>query len=135
MKARDQPGPKTGLLTDRLSSPLTPVICSAHEIFRDGALGAAGAMYPTYVRGEALLAEHNGAEAAVEFEKLIDHRGIMLADPAVALARLEIGRAWALSGDHGKAKSAYQDFLTLWKDADADIPILRQARAEYASLH
>ena len=94
-----------------------------------------GAMYPAYVRGEAFLAEHKGVEATVEFKKLIDHRGIMLADPAAVLARLEIGRAWALSGDNDKAKNAYQDFLTLWKDADPDIPILRQARAEYANLH
>ena len=94
-----------------------------------------GAMYPAYVRGEAFLAEHKGVEAAVEFKKLIDHRGIVLADPAAALARLEIARAWALSGDNDKAKNAYQDFLALWKDADPDIPILRQAKVEYARLH
>ena len=66
-----------------------------------------GALYPAYVRGEAFLAEHKGVEAAVEFKKLIDHRGIMLADPAAALARLAIGRAWALSGDNDKEKNAY----------------------------
>ena len=93
-----------------------------------------GAMFPAFVRGEALLAEHKGVEAAGEFKKLIDHRGIMMADPAGALARLGIGRAWALSGDNDKAKNAYQDFLALWKDADRDIPILRQAKAEYARL-
>jgi hypothetical protein len=93
-----------------------------------------GAMYPAYLRGEAFLAEHKGIEAAVEFKKLIDRRGILLADPAAALARLEIGRAWALSGDNDKAKTAFQDFLTLWKDADPDIPILKQAKAEYARL-
>ena len=93
-----------------------------------------GVMYPAYVRGEAFLAGHQGAEAAAEFQKLIDHRGIMAADPAGALARLEIGRAWAAAGDKAKAKAAYQDFLTLWKDADADIPILKQVQAEFSKL-
>jgi hypothetical protein len=68
---------------------------------------------PAFVRGEAFLVEHKGVEAAVEFKKRIDHRGITLADRAAAIARLEIGRAWALSGDNDKAKTAYQDFLTL----------------------
>ncbi|MBZ5579248.1 MAG: protein kinase [Acidobacteriia bacterium] len=91
---------------------------------------SAGAMYTAYVRGEALLAQPNkGAEAAAEFQKLIDHRGIVLADPTAALARLEIGRAWHLAGNDAKAKAAYQDFLTLWKDAD-DLPILHQAKTE-----
>jgi Flp pilus assembly protein TadD len=93
-----------------------------------------GAMYPAFVRGEAFLAEHKGVEAVVEFKKLIDHRGITLADPAAVIARLEIARAWALSENNDKAKAAYQDFLTLWKDADPDIPVLRQAKAEYARL-
>jgi serine/threonine protein kinase len=93
-----------------------------------------GAMYPAYVRGEALLAEHKGAEAAAEFQKILDHRGVTLADPIAALARLQIGRAWALAGDTTKAKSAYRDFLTLWKDADSNIPILIQAKAEFARL-
>jgi tetratricopeptide (TPR) repeat protein len=93
-----------------------------------------GAMYPTYVRGEALLADHQGSAAAAEFQKLIDHPGIVLADPLGALAVLQTGRAWAVAGDHDKAKAAYQGFLKLWKDADADIPILKQAQAEYARL-
>jgi tetratricopeptide (TPR) repeat protein len=93
-----------------------------------------GPMYPAYVRGEAFLAAHKGMEAAAEFQKLIDHRGIVLADPTAALARLEISRAWRLAGDDAKAKAAYQDFFTLWKDADKDIPILNDARAEYAKL-
>ena len=92
-----------------------------------------GPMYPAYVRGEAFLAEHRGVEAAAEFQKLIDHRGIVLADPAAALARLEIGRAWHLAGDDAKAKAAYQDFLSLWKNAD-EIPILKSAKAEYDRL-
>ncbi len=84
------------------------------------------------MRGQAYLAAHQGAEAAAEFQKILDHRGIVVSDPIGALAHLQLGRALALSGDKTKAKTAYQDFLTLWKDADADIPILKQARAEYA---
>jgi eukaryotic-like serine/threonine-protein kinase len=93
-----------------------------------------GAMYPTYVRGEALLADHQGSAAAAEFQKLIDHPGVVLADPLGALAVLQIGRAWTVAGETDKAKAAYQRFLTLWKDADSDIPILVQAKAEYARL-
>ena len=96
--------------------------------------GFFGALYPIYVRGEAYLAAHEGAEAAAEFQRILDHRGIVVSDPIGALARLELGRAFALSGDKTKARTAYQDFLTLWKDADPDIPILKQAKAEYARL-
>ena len=94
--------------------------------------GFFGALYPAYVRGEAYLAAHKGAEAAAEFQKILDHRGIVISDPIGALARLQLGRAYALSGDTAKEKSAYQDFFTLWKDADSDIPILKQAKEEYA---
>ncbi len=94
-----------------------------------------GNLYPAYVRGEAYLAAHQGAEAATEFQKILDHRGIVLSDPMGALAHLQLGRAFALSGDRAKAKSAYQDFLTLWKDADPDIPILKEAKTEYAKLN
>ena len=93
-----------------------------------------GGLHSAYVRGEALLAAHRYAEAVAEFQKILDHRGIVGADPIGALAHLQLGRAFALSGDTIKAKAAYQDFLTLWKDADPDIPILRQAKAEYARL-
>jgi len=92
------------------------------------------ALYPVYVRGEAYLAAHQGKEAAAEFQKILDHRGIVLNGPIGALARLQLGRAYAMAGDTAKAKAAYQDFLTLWKDADPDIPILKQAKAEYARL-
>jgi len=91
-------------------------------------------MYPVYVRGEAYLAAQQGAEAAAEFQKILDHRGIVVNSPIGALAHLQIGRAYALQGDAAKARTAYQDFLTLWKDADPDIPILKQAKAEYAKL-
>jgi tetratricopeptide (TPR) repeat protein len=86
------------------------------------------------VRGEAYLAAHQGNEAAAEFQKILDHRRIVLNSPIGALAHLQLGRAYALQGDTAKAKTAYQDFLTLWKDADPDIPILKQAKAEYAKL-
>jgi eukaryotic-like serine/threonine-protein kinase len=90
--------------------------------------------YPVYVRGEAYLAARRGGEAAVEFRKILDHKGIVLNEPIGALAHLQLGRAYVLQGDAAKAKTAYQDFLTLWKDADPDIPILKQAKAEYAKL-
>ncbi|MGB7555213.1 MAG: protein kinase, partial [Candidatus Korobacteraceae bacterium] len=90
------------------------------------------ALYPVYVRGEAYLAAHQGKEAAAEFRRILDHRGIVLNGPIGALARLQLGRAYALQGDTTKAKAAYQDFLTLWKDADPDIPILKEAKSEYA---
>jgi len=92
-------------------------------------------MYPVYVRAEAFLAGHQGSEAATEFQKILDHRGIVVNAPIGALAHLGLARAYALSGDTVKAKTAYQDFLTLWKDADPDIPILKQAKVEYAKLH
>jgi len=77
---------------------------------------------------------HRGAEAASEFQKIVDRRGIVVSDPIGALAHLQLGRAFALLGEKAKARTAYQDFLELWKDADADIPILRQAKAEQAKL-
>ena len=93
-----------------------------------------GGLYPVYVRGEAYLSAKQGAEAAAEFQKILYHRGIVVSDPIGALARLQLGRSFVLSGDRTRAKVAYQDFLTLWKDADPDIPILKQAKAEYERL-
>jgi hypothetical protein len=87
-----------------------------------------------YVRGEAYLLAHRGQEGAAEFQKITEHRGIVLNQPWAAVARLELGRAYAMQGDTVKAKVAYQDFLTLWKDADPDIPLLIAAKAEYAKL-
>jgi eukaryotic-like serine/threonine-protein kinase len=95
---------------------------------------AGGALYPVYVRGEAYLAKHQGREAAAEFQKILDHRGIVLNQPIGALAHLGLARAYVMQGDTAKAKAAYQDFLTLWKDADPDIPIFIAAKAEYAKL-
>jgi len=91
-------------------------------------------LYPAFVRGEAYLAAHQGSAAVAEFQKILDHRGIVWNSPIGALARLQLGRAYAMSNDAAKAKIAYKDFLTLWKDADPDIPILKQAKAEYAKL-
>jgi eukaryotic-like serine/threonine-protein kinase len=93
-----------------------------------------GGLHSAYVRGEAFIAAHRYAEAAAEFQKILDHRGIVGMDPIGALAHLQLGRAYTLSGDNAKAKSAYERFLTLWKDADLDIQILKQAKAEYAQL-
>jgi len=91
-------------------------------------------LLPVYVRGEAYLAAHQGSSAAAELQKILDHRGIVWNSPIAALAHLQLGRAYAMQGDTAKARAAYNDFLTLWKDADPDIPILRQAKAEYAKL-
>ena len=93
-----------------------------------------GGLYSAYVRGEAFVAAHEYANGAAEFQKILDHRGIVGADPIGMLAHLQLGRTFALAGDQVKAKLAYGDFLTLWKDADSDIPILVQAKAEYARL-
>jgi tetratricopeptide (TPR) repeat protein len=96
--------------------------------------GFFGFMYPAYVRGEGYLAANQGTEAAAEFQKILDHRGLVFSDPVGAVAHLQLGRALAISGDKVKAKTAYEEFLTLWKDADRDIPIFRQAQAEYAKI-
>jgi len=92
-----------------------------------------GTIYPAYIRGQAQLMAHNSAAAASEFQKFLDHRGIVLNFPLGALAHLGLARACALSGDTAKARAAYQEFFTLWKD-DPDIPILKEAKAEYAKL-
>jgi eukaryotic-like serine/threonine-protein kinase len=91
-------------------------------------------MFPVFIRGEANLAVRQGSQAAAEFQRILDHRGLVLNRPIGALAHLGLGRAYVLEGDTVKAKAAYRDFLTLWKDADPDIPILQQAKAEYAKL-
>jgi serine/threonine protein kinase len=92
------------------------------------------ALYPVYVRGQAYLDAHQGSQAAAEFQKILDHRGIIVNAPIGALAHLQIARSYAMQGDTAKARMAYNDFLTLWKDAEPDIPILKEAKAEYAKL-
>jgi tetratricopeptide (TPR) repeat protein len=94
-----------------------------------------GPFFTAYVRGLTYLAAHQGAEAAGEFQKVIDGRTIVVSDPIGALAHLQLGRAFVLAGNKAKATSAYQDFLKLWKDADSDIPVFIQAKKEFAALN
>jgi eukaryotic-like serine/threonine-protein kinase len=89
---------------------------------------------PAYLRGLTYLQMKQGAEAALEFQKILDHREAIGPSPHLALAQLGLARAYAIKGDMSKARTAYQDFFTKWKDADPDIPILQQAKAEYAKL-
>jgi eukaryotic-like serine/threonine-protein kinase len=96
--------------------------------------GNSSAIYPAYIRGLAYLAQKNGPAAAAELQKFPDHSGVVQNFLLGSLARLQLGRAYTISGDTAKAKAAYKDFLTLWKDADPEIPILKEAKAEYAKL-
>jgi tetratricopeptide (TPR) repeat protein len=97
--------------------------------------GFAGSLFVIYLRGQAWMAAHRGDKAASEFQKIIDHIGVVSNDPTIVVAaRLQLARALASVGDRGKAKSAYESFLTLWKEADPDVPILLQAKAEYAKF-
>jgi tetratricopeptide (TPR) repeat protein len=105
-----------------------------YELGAEGQGGVALSLYPVYLRGQAYLASRKGSEAAFEFQKILDHRGVVVSEPIGALAHLQIARACAMQGDIVKTRAAYQDFLSLWKDADPDIPILKQAKAEYAKL-
>jgi len=91
-------------------------------------------LYPVYLLGQAYLEARKGSAAAAEFQKIIDHYGIVVNEPIGSLARLGLGRAYAIAGESEKARTAYQDFFALWKDADPDVPILKQAKAEYAKL-
>jgi tetratricopeptide (TPR) repeat protein len=95
---------------------------------------SSGTMYPVYLRGEAYMSAGNAGLAAAEFQKILDHPGVIVNFPLSALSHLGLGRARALSGDSAGARTAYQDFFALWKDADPDIPILKRAKAEYAKL-
>jgi eukaryotic-like serine/threonine-protein kinase len=105
------------------------------ELGQPGDAAFMPAMYPVYVRGEAYLAAHQGSQAATEFQKILDHPGVVLNEPIGALAHLGLARAHVLQGDTPKARAAYQDFLNVWKDADADIPILIAAKSEYSKLN
>jgi predicted Zn-dependent protease len=91
-------------------------------------------LYPIYVRGLAYLKLRQGKEAAAEFQKILDHRTIVVNFVTGALAHLGLARAYALQGDTAQSRAAYQDFFTLWKDADPDIPVLIAAKAEHAKL-
>ena len=105
-----------------------------YELGSPGYTAFSPALYPVFIRGQAYLAAHNGREAAAEFQKILDHRGIVLNGPIGAVARLQLGRAYAMARETDKARAAYQDFLVLWKDADPDVPIFKQAKAEYTTL-
>ncbi len=96
--------------------------------------GFFGNLYPAYVRGTAYFVAHQGADATLEFQKILHDRALVWSDPVGAVAGLQLGRAFVLVGDDAKAKSAYQDFLASWKDADRDLPILKEAQREYAKL-
>jgi eukaryotic-like serine/threonine-protein kinase len=98
------------------------------------AICVGGALLPTYARGYAYLQMGKGTEAAAEFQKIVDRRSLVGNFPVGALAQLGLARAYALQGDAAKARTAYQDFLALWKDADPDVPVLQQAKAEYAKI-
>jgi DNA-binding winged helix-turn-helix (wHTH) protein/tetratricopeptide (TPR) repeat protein len=104
------------------------------QVTRPYELGADGKLYPIYVRGQGYLRAENGTEAVEEFQKILSHPGLVLNFHLGVLAHLQLGRAYALQGNTGKSRAAYQDFFTLWKDADPDIPILKEAKAEYAKL-
>ena len=91
-------------------------------------------LYLVYFRGQAYLAAHQGTQAAAEFQKILDNSGLVLNEPIGALAHVGLARSYVMSGDSASASTAYQDFSALWKDADPDIPILKQAKAEYAKL-
>jgi serine/threonine protein kinase/tetratricopeptide (TPR) repeat protein len=106
-------------------------IAGPYELTNDSLKGC---MYPAYVRGEAHLVANQAAAAAAEFQKILDHKGLVGACETDALAHLQLARAYAMQGDTAKAKAAYQDFLTLWKDADTNIPVLIAAKSEYAKL-
>jgi len=100
-----------------------------------GDMDHGNACYPIYLRGQAYLAARRGGEAAAEFQKILDHPGVVLNDPIAALARVGLARAYAVQGNTDKARATYGAFLSLWKNADPDIPVYQQAKAEFAALH
>jgi eukaryotic-like serine/threonine-protein kinase len=114
---------------ESLHSPASPL-----ELGLVSTVATNSCLYPVYLRGEAYVESHQSGTAVAEFQKIFEHRGIVQNCASGALAHLQVARAYAISGDTSKARSAYQEFLTLWKEADPDIPILKQANAEYAKL-
>jgi serine/threonine protein kinase/tetratricopeptide (TPR) repeat protein len=114
-----------------LLQPAAPYELGSH---RSSFSGLFGNLYPSYVRGQAYLAAHRGVEAVAEFRRILEHRGIVVSDPIGALASVQLARAYLMAGDRTRAKFAYDDFLKLWKDADPEIPILKQIKAEYARV-
>ena len=113
---------------------LEPALSNEFALPATAFIASFGSLYPAYVRGQTYLAAKRPADAAVEFRKIISHRGLVMEDPIDAVARLQLARALVASGDTARARVAYQDFLTLWKQADTDVPLLKQAQAEAAKL-
>jgi predicted Zn-dependent protease len=124
---------KQGKLAEALIG-LEPALSNEFALPGTAFVASIGSLYPAYVRGQTYLAAKRPAEAAVEFQKIISRRGLVMEDPMDAVARLQLARALAASGDTARARAAYDDFLTLWKQADPDVPLLKQARAEAALL-
>jgi eukaryotic-like serine/threonine-protein kinase len=123
--------------TDRNNPALSIELLQSAAPYQLGMLSQSASnscLYPVYVRAEAYLSARQGLAATAEFQKILDHRGLLWNCATGALSRLGLARAYAMQGDTAKAKAAYQDFLTLWKDADPDIPILIEAKAECAKL-
>jgi ATP/maltotriose-dependent transcriptional regulator MalT len=113
---------------------LEPALSNEFALPGTAFVASFGSLYPAYVRGQTFLAAKRPADAAVEFRKIISRRGLVMEDPVDSVARLQLARALVASGDIAGARAAYQDFLTLWKQADADVPLLKQAQAEAAKL-
>jgi predicted Zn-dependent protease len=124
---------KQGKLADALTG-LEPALANEFALPATAFLASFGSLYPAYVRGQTYLAAKRPADAAVEFRKIISRRGLVMEDPVDAVARLQLARALVASGDPAGARVAYEDFLALWKQADPDIPLLKQAQAEAAKL-
>jgi tetratricopeptide (TPR) repeat protein len=124
---------KQGKLEDALTG-LEPALSNEYALPGTAFVASYGSLYPAYVRGQTYLAARRPADAAGEFRKIISRRGLVMEDPVDAMARLQLARALAASGDALHARAAYQDFLTLWKQADPDVPLLKQAQAEAAKL-
>jgi predicted Zn-dependent protease len=124
---------KQGRLAEALTG-LEPALANEFALPGTAFVAGFGSLYPAYVRGQTYLAAQKPAEAAREFQKIISRRGLVMADPIDALARLQLARALVSSGDTARARAAYEDFLTLWKQADADVPLFKQAQAEAAQL-
>ncbi len=128
------PVTRAGIEMDRGSASKAVQLLESATPYELGSGPDGGNLLPAYVRGLAYLRGQQGTQAAGEFQKILDHPGLTAGTPIYALARLGLARAYTLTGDKEKSRTAYQDFLALWKDADPDIPILQQAKAEYAKL-
>jgi tetratricopeptide (TPR) repeat protein len=125
---------KQGKLAEALTG-LEPALANEFALPGTAFVANFGSLYPAYVRGLTYLTAEKPAEAAGEFQKIISRRGLVMEDPVDAVARLQLATALGASGDTAGARAAYQDFLTLWKQADAHVPILKQAQAEAAKIH